>query len=392
MNRERCRPPHSEDEVVRAITSAFTTKDRPGFEQRDWAAEGHGNETRGKGQASVWDAILSVPDYLATEDTDGEFLDEAGRFLARGVVTELYAPRGLGKTNVMHSLLVECANRGLRVLLIDRDNPKREIKRRLRKCGATTLKPFKIIDRNNAPPLTDRAAWAKFPILDYDVVAVDSLDAATEGVGEQDSAKPAKALAPLLDIARHQHGPAVLVLGNTVKSAAHSRGSGVVEDRGDIVYEIRDATDFTPSGTKAWWEQLPAAGREAWAARASRRKRRTRYRLAFINTKFRPGEEPEPFVLEVRHDTEPWSVEDVTVAMETEGAERRAEAKAQAAASRAHAIATLKAKVVVKAEAGAPMLADNDAEPFLRDLGMSRKVARTVIRGGRLPLADQSAC
>jgi hypothetical protein len=123
---------------------------------------------------------------------------------------------------------------------------------------------------------------------------VDALDASAEGIGEKDSAKPSPAIAPLLDIAHRKNRPAVTILGNTVRSDAHSRGSGVIEDRLDIVYEIRDATDLKPSGKKPWWQELPSAGAAEWAVRADRRKRRTRYRLAFISTKFRVCEEPDP--------------------------------------------------------------------------------------------------
>src|SRR4029453_18018378 len=138
-----------------------------------------------------------------------------------------------------------------------------------------------------------------------------SINAAREGVGEQDSAKPAAALASILDIAHREAGPAILLLGNVIKSGAHGRGSGVIEDRADIVYEVRDATDLQPSGTTPWWLELPAAGREAWGARAARRRRRDRYRLAFIPSKFRIGEEPDPFVLEIDLSTVPREARDV---------------------------------------------------------------------------------
>jgi hypothetical protein len=121
--------------------------------------------------------------------------------------------------------------------------------------------------------LTDARAWAEFPYSEYDLVIVDSLDSAAEGVGEQVSAKPSKAIALLLDIAHRENGPAVLVLGNCVKTGAHSRGSGVIEDRADIVFEVRDCTNFHPSGQKPWVEELPLAGAENWASRSSRRKK-----------------------------------------------------------------------------------------------------------------------
>jgi hypothetical protein len=57
------------------------------------------------------------------------------------------------------------------------------------------------------------AAWRDFPAAKYDLVIVDSRDSAAEGVGERDSEKPSRALALLLDTARQQNGPAILVLG-----------------------------------------------------------------------------------------------------------------------------------------------------------------------------------
>jgi hypothetical protein len=86
----------------------------------------------------------------------------------------------------------------------------------------------------------------------------------------------------------------------------------VIEDRADIVYQVRDASELKLSGSKPWWEELPAADAGSWANRASRRKQREKYRLAFVSSKFRPAEEPEPFVLEIDLSTDPWTVLDVT--------------------------------------------------------------------------------
>jgi hypothetical protein len=222
---------------------------------------------------------VAAPDFLKSEETERDFLEP--KLLAAGSITQCFSPRGLGKTHVAHALQVKHAVAGKRVLLIDRDNSRREVKRRLRTWGADAARTLKVLTRENAPALTDRAAWAAFPFTEYDLITIDSIDSATEGVGEGDSAKPSKALASILDIAHREAGPAILVLGNTIKSAAHSRGSGVVEDRADIVFEVRDATDLRPTGTKDWWHELPPAGVDAWAQRASRRKKREVYRLAF---------------------------------------------------------------------------------------------------------------
>ena len=105
-------------------------------------------------------------------------------------------------------LAVWLALKGLRVLLLDRDNPRRVVRERLRAWGAGAhMSTLKVITREKCPPLTNAAAWGKFPYFDYDVVILDSLDSMAEGVGEQDSSKPSRAIAPILDIARRVGRP-----------------------------------------------------------------------------------------------------------------------------------------------------------------------------------------
>src|SRR5438046_2941139 len=167
--------------------------------------------------------------------------------LARSTVTEIFSPRGIGKSVFTTRLAVRLAQqRGYRVLLLDRDNPPSITRDRLEHWDAAQVKNenLKVMMRAEVPPLTNPEAWASFPYSDYDVVILDSLDSTAEGVGEHDSAKPGRALASLLDIAHRPNGPAVLILGNTVRTGKHSRGSGVIEDRADICYEVRDATGF----------------------------------------------------------------------------------------------------------------------------------------------------
>jgi hypothetical protein len=242
------------------------------------------------------------------------------------------------------------------------------------------LTKLKFLSRENAPPLTDTKAWDEFPYFDYDAIILDSLDSSAEGVGEQDSSKPSKAIAPLLDIARREDGPAVLVLGNCVRTAARSRGSGVVEDRADVVFEVRDATDFHPSGTKPWIEELPAGGADYWAARSSRRKRREKYRLAFIATKFRIGEEPDPFVLELDLTTDPWTVRDVTDAVDAEGHAAREQSAKEYAEVISRAKSSLVAELCRRQEAQEPiMLKEKDAVPYLMKCGLKRNAARKLL-------------
>ena len=109
---------------------------------------------------------------------------------------------------------------------------------------------------------------------------------------QQEGKLTTEVLATLLNLARQ--GLAILLLQNTTKDGSNMKGRGEWADRADIVYEIRDATDFIPSGNLPWWQELPPAGEDAWAKRAARRKKRTTYRLAFIASKFRIAQEPEP--------------------------------------------------------------------------------------------------
>ena len=211
---------------------------------------------------SPWNMAQSALDFVETEDGETEFLYEP--VLARGSITEMFSPRGIGKTHVALAIGKDLSSQGVRVLLLDRDNSKREVRRRLRAWGAGNA-TLKVMTRDSVPPLTDTQAWRSFPFAEYDLLIIDSLDSSTEGVGEQDSAKPSRSIAPLLDIAHSADGPAILILGNTIKSGSHSRGSGIVEDRADIVFEVRDATDLRPSGEKPWHEELPAAGADSWA-------------------------------------------------------------------------------------------------------------------------------
>jgi hypothetical protein len=327
-------------------------------------------------QRGVWDATTAA-DFVAEVDPELDWLEQ--RLLAQGSITEWFAPRGLGKTQVAMALAVKLASVGHRVLYLDRDNSRREVRRRLRAWGAGSLTTLKVKTRDDVPPLTDRTTWKLFPFRDYDLVIIDSLDASTEGVGEQDSGKSSKAIAPLLDIAHRADGPAILVLGNTIKSGTHGRGSGIIEDRADISYEVRDATNFHPSGTKPWWEELPAAGRDVWAERASRRKHRDTYRLAFVPSKFRVGEEPAPFILEIDLSTDPWSYRDVTERIEADAEAAHASEAERKVKAQAQALDRLATEVNRRAAAGEPPLNLSGAVKMLVAGGVPRDPSRTLL-------------
>lgn len=318
-----------------------------------------------------WAEAQTIDEFLAHDDPDAVWL--IPEEIAREYVTVYASPRGLGKTHIAYERAISLARRGLRVMLIDRDNPKPEIKRRLRAWGGAGLgAKIRIIARDKAPPLTDKAAWAAFPYASYDLVVLDSISAATEGVEEKDGGKAGAGLAPLLDAARK--GPAVLLLANTDKAGLKVRGSGILSDRADIIFEIRDATDLKVEAKhQAWWDALPECGEQAWADRAKRRRRRDVYRLALVSSKFRGGEEPNPRAIEIHHDTTPWRATEVTAEVEQalEDAKRLAADAEQAKADAA--VAALVAKL--------PIAKNTDAINVLvaSPHGFSRNAARRLI-------------
>jgi hypothetical protein len=373
----RCSPPFPEAEV-RELVYDLARRDR--LKSAAARRRRAGQQCDPPPTTGVWGTAVAVPVFLQETDEVVDFIEP--RLLVRGAITELYSPRGLGKTQVAYAIAVRLSRTGLRVLLVDRDNPRHEIRRRLGKWGGHDAEHFKLITRDKAPALTDAVAWSAFPLDTFDVVIIDSIDASTEGVGEGDSAKPSVAFAAVLDLARRADGPAIMVLGNVVKSGAHSRGSGVLEDRGDVVYEIRDATDLKPSGQKDWWHELAAAGVGDWAQRASRRKRRDFYRLAFIASKFRLGEEPEPFVLEVDHRTEPWSLRDVTADLVEAGHAALTTRISEHEAALARATHDLLAQMRHRADYGKPSLTKGEAEALLQAKGLKRAAARDLVAEG----------
>ena len=153
----------------------------------------------------------------------------------------------------------------------------------------------------------------------------------------------------------------------------------MIEDRSDIVLEVRDCTNFHPSGKKPWIEELPAADAASWASKSSRRKGQVKFRLAFIPTKFRIGEEPEPFAMEIDTTTNPWTMADVTDCIDQEGAaERERQTQERASAVRA-AAEFLKTEILRREANGEPTILKKQAEEFLASRGIKQKVAREAI-------------
>jgi len=334
-------------------------------------------------EGSVWDNAVSAAAFVTQVPTPVNWMIE--NLVAPATVTVLPSPRGIGKTHLAHHIAVQIALGGTfcgnavkpgKVMIVDRDNSARELRRRLHGWGGDTAKDqLKILTRDlQAPPLTDKKAWDEFPAQEYSLVVIDSLSAGTEGVDEKEGGASGKALAPVLDLARR--GPALLILANTTKDGGVLRGSGVISDRADIVYEVRDATDWAPDPKKeAWHESLPVEGEAAWASKAKRRRGRDDYRLALVPSKFRIGEQPDPFVLELQL-TPPWSVTDVTAEIEAKHRGLRGAANPAIPA----ALNEIENLVALRQQQGQP-LAKADAVELLQK-NFTRYDARQLVRGG----------
>lgn len=331
---------------------------------------------------NVWDTAKTVDELLALGGTEIDWLLYPR--IARGHVTKVFAPRGTGKSLDAMYQAIQLARAGLRVLYIDRDNsPQLAVKRAVGfgSCGVLT---FHLMTRKTAPPLKKTQEWAKLAQQEYDLVVIDSWDSFAEGSGEA-SDHAANAMAPLLDLARGDDGPAISILGNTTKSASHGRGSGVINDRLDIEFEARDITGWKPTGERPWHEEIPDGGVDFWASRATRRQRKdvTKIRLAFVNTKWRvDGDDPAPFAVEIDSSTTPWTERDITDELVAAGDEALTAAVAERQAKLDAATEALKAEILRRAAADEPLILKEQAGAFLQALNLKRKAARDLLAQG----------
>src|SRR5262249_48594332 len=173
---------------------------------------------------SPWAQAVTAAEFVAQDDA--EVLADVRDLLVLGCISIIAAPRASCKTIFALMLGFTLAQGGIfrgdraptrRVRVVDRDNPPALIRKRFRQLGGGAVTGLKVLPRDKAPPLTDVAAWAAFPADQYDVVIVDSIGAATEGVSEKEGKLTQQYLATLKDLA--QRGPAVLGLDNTNKAA-----------------------------------------------------------------------------------------------------------------------------------------------------------------------------
>ena len=339
---------------------------------------------RRQGSPSVWARAVPAPEFAAQSDTVHEALIE--NLVVPQGITLLAAPRGVGKSMVGLALAIAAAKgetflrpdpqAKLRVLLIDRANSSRTIRRRLRRWDVEGAEPFKVLSRSDgAPSLLDQQTWQLFPIADYDLVIIDSFGAGQEeGVSETEGRLTQQAMATLKDLA--SKGPAILALDNTTKAGANIRGRGEKGDAVDIIYEVRDITGWTLQG-EYWWENIPEAGEHTWAKRASRHKRSPLHRLAFVPSKFRDDEPPDPFIVELDFRETPWTINDVTAQLAQDAMQEAR--NIQVAQHDLLRLACEKFAQHLQTLGEDGYLLRSEAEVFLQIAQLSRKQARNVL-------------
>jgi AAA domain len=332
----------------------------------------------------IWGEGITAHDFCLQDDV--EVPADVPDLVFPGAITIFAAPRASGKSIAALSMGIALATGGVfrgvrvpqrRVALIDRDNPPALMRRRLRLLGGRDVTGFRLWTREKAPPLTDPDAWAAFPVEQYDVVIIDSIGAATEGVSEREGKETQRYLATLKDLAHR--GPAILALDNTNKAAVNYRGRGEKGDAVDILYECRNITGWTPTSDGDWWEDLPDFGEHTWQQRASRRKGQAVLHLACVPSKFRGGMDPAPFVLEIDMRQDPWTLTDITATIATAGAEAAQEQRRAQQQTLRHAIHML--VEALRQRHPAPIL-KTEAEALLQAQGLTRKVARTLLDCG----------
>lgn len=105
------------------------------------------------------------------------------------------------------------------------------------------------------------------------------------------------------------------------------RAAATIDDRIEVLYEVRDATGWKPDPKReSWWDCLPDPANEAFADRAKRRQGRKSFQLGFNVSKFRVAEWPPAWAVEVDMSTEPWTLKDITEEMENAFEECKGEA------------------------------------------------------------------
>jgi hypothetical protein len=337
----------------------------------------------GAGVKDVWSHRQHVKDFMAHAVSLPEGI--VSDLIFPGGITSAAAPSGSGKTVFFYILIQQLVTGGIfrgeklcpsRILLCDYDNPVSLVQKRIKSAFSSYDVDFQIMERGQSPQLLDKKAWKSFPANEHNVVVIDSFGSAAVGVSEKEGAKLQQALDTLKMIA--DKGPAVVVLENTNKSGASYRGRGEKVERVDIFYEVRDITDWTPHRKDCWWEDIPTGDHAAWQGRASRRNRRQKMRIVLTCTKFRWGEEPEPFALEIDFSNRPWSVSDVTEEIEKVGQETSQSTRDKKQRLLLEAAIAL-SNVIQSMPEGSDPMSRTEAVEILKERGLKRDEARNIL-------------
>ena len=216
---------------------------RPKYDIADWIKE-HDPETviadfeHMIATAPLWQPPAAQPaamnDPWASEGMDTFLMDAeeepthlVPNVLVPGCITQIFAPRGIGKSVLAAFWAVGLALSGKRVLMLDRDNPRCTVKNRLRHLGADNLgeqkSNLRVIARERCPKLTEYEKWASFPYADFDSVIVDSWAFVLKESANRTHAKPARALAPSVGLCRAETVRRSFYSATTIKSGEHSR-------------------------------------------------------------------------------------------------------------------------------------------------------------------------
>jgi Bifunctional DNA primase/polymerase, N-terminal/Primase C terminal 2 (PriCT-2)/AAA domain len=312
-----------------------------------------------------------------------------------GVATMLTGPKGICKSLIAVKIAIDSTvtngtfrgapTRPVRALYLDRENPEQIVQTRLLSFGVEETVNFKILTREQDPPfLTDREAWARFPVEAYDVVILDSVGSFTAGVTEKEGKETTLILDTIKDLTTR--GPALVLLNNTEKTGTNVRGRGEWANQVDVHYEIRDMTGVALSGKKPWTEEIPPDGAADWHAREARRRGKTSYRLAFFVEKFRIGQQPDPFVVELSLTGERWTLTDATATVEHEVEAAKTKTRDEKD-TKLHAAASALAEVVTERFAlENPILLGEAMEFLQKERHLSRDSSRQLITdqaGGR---------
>jgi hypothetical protein len=383
-NAARCQPPLPEGEVGDIAKSA--SRYEPGGRN---AAAGDGEQSPwGRAEKeNPWGRIKDAKVFAQEERKSIEGI--AKDVLFPGIITMITGPKGIGKSLIgvalgVASTVREGTFRGDRVrparlLYLDRENPEGISQKRLLSWDVLETENFHILTREQDPPvLTNRKAWADFPVEQYDVVIFDSVGSFSEGVTEKEGKDTTLILATLRDLAAR--GVGLLLLNNTEKTGTDVRGRGEWADRVDVHYEVRDMTGVSPTGRRHWSEEVPADGAADWRAREARRRGKHVFRVAFFSEKFRIGPQPDPFVLEMALPPDAsWTLTDVTTELDTAEAAARAQAEQSREDALAKAAAALVEVVKDRAATGEPLLKEEAAAFLCREQNLPQKAARTLI-------------